>query len=70
MVYRLPRWGSIGVNYFHRERDSSDPAHEYSDDGVMIDFNIGSLFGFGDSRAPAICLLRRFSSGYNGFSGY
>ena len=70
--YSLARFGSIGVSYFHRERDSSDPTHNYSDDGVMIDFNIGTLFGFGDSRAPAICLLRSYAagSGYNGVSGY
>jgi hypothetical protein len=72
MRFSAGRWGSIGVSYFHRERDSNDRAHDYSDDGVLIDFNIGSLFGFGDSRAPAICLLRSFSSGngYNRVFGY
>ncbi|MCB1687068.1 MAG: outer membrane beta-barrel protein [Halioglobus sp.] len=70
--FNLPRWGSLGISYYHRERDSSDSVHNYSDDGFIIDFNLGSLFGFGDSRAPAICLLRGFSSNndYNGFSGY
>ncbi len=70
--YILPRWGSVGISYYHRDRDSSDSAHSYSDDGFVLDFNIGSLFGFGDSRAPAICLLRGFSSnsGYNSLSGY
>ena len=70
--FGLARWGSVGISYFHRERDSSNRANDYSDDGVLIDFNIGSLFGFGDSRAPAICLLRSFTpgTGYNGFAGY
>ncbi|MCB1703956.1 MAG: outer membrane beta-barrel protein [Halioglobus sp.] len=70
--FNLPRWGSIGISYYHRERDSSDPVHNYSDEGFILDFNIGSLFGFGDSRAPAICLLRGFSSlgDYNGYTRY
>lgn len=70
--FNLSRWGSVGVNYFHRERDSNSPSHDYSDGGILLDFNIGTLFGFGDSRAPAICLLRYFSpgTGYNGLTGY
>lgn len=70
--FNLPRWGSVGLAYFHRERNSSDPVHDYSDDGIIINFNIGSLFGFGDSRAPAICLLRSFSSNdnYNGITAF
>ncbi len=58
--YQSPRWGSIGLSYFHRERDSSDPASDYDDQGWIIDLNIGALFGFGNSRAPRICLMRQF----------
>lgn len=70
--YSLPRWGSVGVRYFYRERDSSESVHNYSEDGILFDFNVGTLFGFGDSRAPAICLVRSYSSGsgFNGRSGY
>jgi hypothetical protein len=69
--YSLPRWGSLGVSYYRRERNSSDPTRDYTDEGIVIDFNIGALFGFGGSRAPAVCLLRSFSSGngYNALAG-
>jgi len=62
--YNLPRFGTIGARVFHRERDAGFGGESYSDQGVEFYFNIGAIFGFGygDSRAPAVCDLRTFAA--------
>ncbi|WP_179116459.1 outer membrane beta-barrel protein [Solemya velum gill symbiont] len=61
--YKTNRYGSIGVTLFSENRTSSLAGHGYEDQGIMIDYNIGQLFGFGEqinseARAADICKIR------------
>ncbi len=61
--YKTNRYGSIGVKLFSENRTSSLAGHGYEDQGILIDYNIGQLFGFGEqinseARAADICKIR------------
>ena len=61
--YKTNKLGTIGVRYFTTVRDSSEPLQSYDDHGILIDYNIGQLFGFGQEIGPGvynpnICLIR------------
>lgn len=61
--YKTSKFGTIGLRYFNQNRDSSVVDHDYNDQGFLLEYNIGQLFGFGDEigagqRAPDICRIR------------
>jgi hypothetical protein len=67
LSYALPRWGTIGLTYFNRQRESSVADQNYDNEGFFVSFNLGAALGLGDGnrRAPKVRNKRAFKPVYN-----